>query len=365
MSSFNNRESSSVSKLYEEKIRPYFDKRFVKHEEVSRRLTLAYVTGQNIILYGPGGYGKSEMAIAFYEALGIKDPFVKAVNSNTDADELFGGMNMKKFQETGEIWRNVNLSFCANEYVILEEFADMQPNAMASLKDSLTSKKVRNGNQTYNLKTKMIIAITNHDPKDIADDDSLKALLERFPIQHRVCWNTHSAKDYNKMFKIVKGKTNDELSEIIGNANNYNIIPPRTAIRAYEILKHGDLSDLASINGFSEEQIQEMVDKKKKLILVNEEIKVLRSLNNTYNHIISSNKSKMSKIKALYRLSSLAKNIKVSDENFSEYKNILNLVSVTVKDLISELINNEKVDSSFKQALSDIININNKLKALS
>ncbi len=52
----------------------------------------------NVIYYGKGGHGKSELVYQFLEAAtGIK-PFVKSLHSNTTVAQLAGGVNLPKFQ---------------------------------------------------------------------------------------------------------------------------------------------------------------------------------------------------------------------------------------------------------------------------
>ena len=87
----------------------------------------------------------------------------------------------------------VRTSFMNYPVVVFEEFADCPPSTLAMLKDILTAKMFRNGSQQYPLKTRVVIAITNHKPEEVADlGDWAKAILDRFPIRGEIYWDTHT-----------------------------------------------------------------------------------------------------------------------------------------------------------------------------
>ncbi len=98
---------------------------------------------------------------------------------------------MKLFNKTGEIQYLVENSFMNHEYVIFEEAFDAPVYVLTILKDILTSRELRNGHQVFPIKTKMIVICTNHSRSVIADDLSIKALMERFPLELEVKWQSY------------------------------------------------------------------------------------------------------------------------------------------------------------------------------
>lgn len=158
---------------------------FINPENVSETIALAVGQSMNAIMYGRGGFGKSEMVTAIFSQPEFEGRvFIKSLNEATTEEDLFGGINMKALNETGEIIYNLDKSFIQSEIVVFEEMLDANPQVLSALKDALTSGEVRNGKQRAKLKTKVIIGLTNKDPKEIAkENDSVEALLQRFPIQ--------------------------------------------------------------------------------------------------------------------------------------------------------------------------------------
>ncbi len=158
---------------------------FINPENVAETIALAVGQNMNAIMYGKGGFGKSEMVTAVLSQPEFANKvFIKSLNEATTEEDLFGGINMKALNETGEILYNLDKSFITSEIVVFEEMLDANPQVLSALKDALTSGYVRNGKQVQKLKTKVIIGLTNKNPKEIAqENDSVEALLQRFPIQ--------------------------------------------------------------------------------------------------------------------------------------------------------------------------------------
>jgi dihydrofolate reductase len=97
--------------------------KFVFTENLEKALNLAFSSEENIILFGKGGFAKSEFSNAFFNNLSIT-PFVQTMGSGTTTDRLFGGIDIKSFNETGKIEYLVENSFMNHEYVIFEELFD-------------------------------------------------------------------------------------------------------------------------------------------------------------------------------------------------------------------------------------------------
>ena len=216
-------------------IKTALDKDFIKTDNMAEMLGLAFKHDSNCMIFGPPGYGKSEMVMSairefeldqpqvidtgkvdeneepILKSLDIPQTYVKTLTVDTDVAELLGGLNIKRFQQNSQVWYNCNDSFMNYPVVIFEEFADCPPSTLAMLKDILTAKMFRNGSQQYALKTNVVIAITNHRPEDVADlGDWAKAILDRFPIRGEITWDSHAKPDYLELFAKLSPKTADE-----------------------------------------------------------------------------------------------------------------------------------------------------------
>jgi len=192
-------------------------KGFIKSEKVAEILNSGFESGMNAVLFGRGGFGKSEMAYSFLEQKGVdaSDIMVKSLSVGTMLDDLLGGLNIKTIQKTGFQEFNVNLSIFSKPYLILEEAFDAPVRVLEGLKDIITSKQIRNGLQTYDIKTKFIIICTNRPKDQIAKDDSSKALMERFPLSLEVGWDNPRYMDYKKLITVKGKKPSDDYLSLI------------------------------------------------------------------------------------------------------------------------------------------------------
>lgn len=188
--------------------------KYVYVEKVIKALEVAFETKKNILLYGPGGFSKSTLTIDFLLDKGI-EPFVLTLGKGMTIDRLFGGLNLKKFQEEGKIEYLVENSFMNYEYVIFEEMFDAPDYILEQLKDVLSSKVLRNGTQFFPLKTKFIIANTNHTRTEYSKSNrSLLALMERFPLEIEVQWLNYNEITYSNLLNSVKGTVNPMLTYV-------------------------------------------------------------------------------------------------------------------------------------------------------
>jgi MoxR-like ATPase len=228
---------------------------FVNSNEVVDVLMTGIELHKNVILYGRGGHGKSEMTElvlkTLYDNKFIKElPFVQAFGDGLTEDHLFGGMDIKKYRENGVLEYLTQYSFMNHEIVVFEEIFDAPAQVLLSLKDIITSKRFRKGNQNHPIKTKVIIGLTNKTKEEFNEkSDSLKALTERFPLTLKVEWRSYNRYDFMNLFlEVFKFDFYREhkekltvLSTIIdmNNSSGRSFISPRTAIWAAEIYCKG------------------------------------------------------------------------------------------------------------------------------
>jgi hypothetical protein len=223
-----------------QEVKSQISSRFAYSEDVAEMLYTAMQCGEHCVMFGPGGHGKSEMSIEFFNALGI-EPFVQALGPGTTTEQLLGGMDMQLFNTTGKIEYLVEHSFMNHEYVVFEEAFDAPVYVLTTLKDILTSKCLRNGSQVFPIKTKMIVINTNHSRTQIADDLSIKALMERFPLELEVKWQAYHEGNYMSMFNLLFGsstevKNYNTVAKLCGTLYSEGItISPRTAVKMAKI----------------------------------------------------------------------------------------------------------------------------------
>ena len=104
---------------------------FVFMDKTLQILNIGMATQKNVILYGPGGHGKSELTLAYFQERGIQ-PYVITMGTGMTTDRLFGGLDIPVFNETGKIEYLVDNSFMNHEYVIFEANCDIKHDFVTS-----------------------------------------------------------------------------------------------------------------------------------------------------------------------------------------------------------------------------------------
>ena len=227
--------------------------KFVFMDKTINILNVGLATSKNVVLYGPGGHGKSEITLDFLKSKSI-DPYIITMGTGMTTDRLFGGLDIPTFEKTGKIEYLVDNSFMNHEYVIFEELFDAPDFILEQLKDILSSGTFRNGTQIFPIKTKFIVCCTNRTRDEFSKNMSLKALMERFPLELNVIWDNYTEITYNKLLESKFGEDNVDpvipylLQEY---AKNGIIISPRVAVTAYQVYDECGPDALAFIAEFA------------------------------------------------------------------------------------------------------------------
>lgn len=281
-------ETESKVALTLEKITEHLSERFINSAPIAEILYIGYNTPKNVILWGPGGHGKSEMTEEFFRCLGVT-PFVQALGEGSTEDLLLGGVDIRQFNDTGKIFYNVESSFMNHEYVVFEELLDCPAQVLLRLKDILTSGWFRSGEQQFKIKTKWIVCLTNRSREEVSEDRSIEALMERFPMEYEVKWQTYSEINYEALYKkVFKLDDNSYLSDkfhlltvatVASNTKTKKTISPRTAVYAAQafIKNNNDLDTLKYFHGYVKEGIEEARQQEKILVKIEKERKVLQA----------------------------------------------------------------------------------------
>lgn len=326
---------------------------FVKCDKVEEILKLGVAVKENVVLFGKGGHGKSMMVDSFFKQSGI-EPYVKALGQGSTIEDILGGLKMKLFTEEGKIEFEVENSFMNHEYVVFEEAFDAPMQVLEQLKDILTSGKFRNGNQIYDVKTKMIVVCTNRTKDEIAEDNSIKALMERFALELKVEWDSYEVEDYSEMFQAQTNDSEFLFSSLIVRANEKTFISPRTAMKALKVFKKGGLDLLTYITGFNQniidelkivyEELKRLVEQKDLIIKYNNQITdtlLLLEFNNNVDEIITG-------IKVVKDIRTELQNIVWNDEVSMKYLMLLNVIdeSILILENRLEFIDSDKITAT-------------------
>lgn len=198
--------------------------KFIKELFLSYHASQRRVGGKvinNIIAYGPGGFGKSTIALKFLQAIGETDYRIFDAHSETSTEKLFGGMNYPKYINDGVIRYNIDDSWMNCKVAIFEEGLSMPAKTITALRNLLQSGQFNNGSEVIDIKTEWIILLTNRNPSDFAGNEDMDALLQRFPYRCQVDWSHMSSA------QIV-----DSFTRIIENEGLINVDDTDTRVLA-------------------------------------------------------------------------------------------------------------------------------------
>lgn len=249
-----------------EKISSALSAEFVKSGELARVISLAVEAKKNVLLWGPGGHGKSEMvSLALSQVADEDDVFVQSFGEGMDEATLWGGLDFRALDTEKVLRYFPENSFLAKPYAVFEEIFDAPAQVLLALKDTLTAKKLRKGSQSFAMNTKVIIAITNKDPEEISDlGPAAAALIERFPLKLKVEWPSYEADDYAELFRKVGPRipgadlngTTAILAEVFAKVGADDTpISPRTVVHALGVVKAA-----AAMRGSTKVEKEDLLD---------------------------------------------------------------------------------------------------------
>src|SRR5690606_15466463 len=98
-------DGSYINEDYEE-IKKLVDSKFIFSKDVAEILLRGFDAKKNVLLYGKGGHGKSEITEMvtnelYKRGLISGEPFIKALGDGLTQEELFGGIDIKEMKDTG------------------------------------------------------------------------------------------------------------------------------------------------------------------------------------------------------------------------------------------------------------------------
>lgn len=214
---------------------------FINQEKAIEALYYSYTTQNNIILYGEGGYGKSQLIKEFFKLIKVQLNILQC-DISTTTDKLLGPINLKKWKEESIYETNFEGSlFVQPGVLVLEEFMDVPPAIASALKDVLQEGGYRRGPDFIPSNITSVIITGNKSPKSVALTDSLKALyLDRFIYHVNVTWPTHTIENYIDLFQFhFKEDDMTEEIDLLAEICSEFTITPRMALEAYRLHKVG------------------------------------------------------------------------------------------------------------------------------
>lgn len=231
------------------KVEQHFqNSKFVMWQEYATVMYQAWLAGKNLVVYGKGGFGKSEMTYHFLELLAdtIPDYSSDLLDcGGADSTKIWAGI---RGDQLPNFIYNVESSWLASRYVVFEELFDAQLSALVEMKQTLTSGEFRTPLQTYKSKCEWLICLTNKSKAEVLDSvseesrNTVDALLQRFPLAYQLQWSATQLRDawcWRDLLYKVKPHLADNIVDLYSCAlqqahakhkSNHDYMSPRSAL---------------------------------------------------------------------------------------------------------------------------------------
>lgn len=268
-------------------IKETLGREFYNMDNVIEALYYGIYAGKNIILYGPGGFGKTALTKRFLSLLDITTSVIVGYE-DMEVDALLGIPNIKKLTEESIYHIDFNKTVFVNDGVlILEEFLDVRPSTAAALKDILSEGGFRTGKELIKSNISSVVICTNKSPEEVSTDSSTAAFYkERFPIRIPVEWNDYDYEAFSNLFKVIKPtqyETNKDLYEILIHVaietSKKSLVSPRMLKDASDLIDmHGTIDVIRFVEGLDTLELStimtycKFVDEKSRLQLMSSKV---------------------------------------------------------------------------------------------
>ena len=237
--------------------------KFIGQERTIKILYRNIIYGVNTILYGKGGYGKSQLVKELCNYLEIPLSVVTCYR-DMPIEALMGPMNMTKVKEESIYEINFNSSpFMIDGILVLEEFTSLDSDTANAIRDIIQEKGYRNKNTFIPYKSRAIVAIGNINPNDLSTTDEMASLYQdRFASHLDMTWIDHSPTSYLKLMEGNNIFVTYEIAFMCQLASKVEI-SPRTALIAAKLLTNSNenvIEILDSMHVFSSLEINRLYD---------------------------------------------------------------------------------------------------------
>ena len=204
---------------------------FINTDTFANVMELAIVSGIPIMIYGKGGYGKTEMIKEVFNHIDGSSAMLEC-DPETTASLIKGGAIARTTKTDKEditlAHYNVGASILRNHAFFYEEMLDASFQALSVLKAIITNKQLTLNGEVVDSINKLLVAATNVNPYDRIEQlppseaNSYDAFLQRFIIVRHE-WDTHDSNDYTRLLRANSDKK--DVSKItiaqIDDARNY------------------------------------------------------------------------------------------------------------------------------------------------
>ena len=175
------------------------ERRFLERNELIRLLLLGIMSGENVLLIGPPGTAKSQLARAIAQLFGSEHWFDYLLTRFTTPDEIFGPVSLQQLKQDQYV-RKTSGYLPTAQFAFLDEIFKANSAILNALLSILNERIYFNGREKEAVPLLFLIAASNELPDE---NDQLAALYDRFLIRYEVSYLQH-ASSYETMFNLPK-----------------------------------------------------------------------------------------------------------------------------------------------------------------
>jgi MoxR-like ATPase len=173
------------------------ESRFLEREELIRLLLLGLMSNENVLLIGPPGTAKSQLARAISQIFGSGQWFDYLLTRFTTPDELFGPVSLQKLK-LDQYMRQTEGYLPSASFAFLDEIFKANSAILNALLSILNERVFFNGREKEHSPLLFLMAASNELPEE---NEQLAALYDRFLIRYEVGFLKHMS-SYEQMFQL-------------------------------------------------------------------------------------------------------------------------------------------------------------------
>lgn len=232
---------------------------FLRHENLVEDIHTILSMGNNMIIQGDGGFGKSDIVNSVCETLGLEINYL-VCNESTTVSDVLGPIDINNYLDGKGYERDFDKGvFRGQGVLVIEEAFDAPADVITAIKDVMSRKKLVHKDGHVESLVSNVILITNVLVEDLPKTPSINALLSRFVITHTVDCNW-SKEDYNNLLSIRFKRMDSDLIEYLSMVFSLSTgMSPRKALDIAPIIDRKGTSFLSRVLDLKESDIESFI----------------------------------------------------------------------------------------------------------